>query len=238
MSKKFKGQRCAYCSVRDAVTGDHIFAKEFFLVSARANLPQAPVCEQCNNEKSRLEHYLTAVLPFGGRHPHASENLATQVAKRLEKNVKLHRNLMAAQQIVSVPGESGAPEETIAIPFEGEKLEQLFSMIARGLAWYHWSVYLGTDYVVQTHTVTAHGLKFYEDNLFRKNARNRVREQVGDGTFVYEGAQAMDDPRITIWKFSVYGGLASYENDISPESMGSHLISMSGPASAFHRAGQ
>ena len=236
MSKKFKGQPCTYCSVRDAVTGDHIFAREFFLVSARANLPQAPVCEQCNNEKSKLEHYLTAVLPFGGRHPHASENLATQVAKRLEKNVKLHRNLMAAQQTVSVPAESGAPVETIAIPFEGEKLEQLFSMIARGLAWYHWGVYLEKDYVVQTHTVTAYGMKLYEEKLFHKNARSRVHEQVGDGTFAYEGAQAIDDPGITIWRFSVYGGLASYENDISPETMGSHLVSVTGPATAFTSA--
>ena len=75
MSKKFKSQRCAYCAEREAVTGDHIFAREFFLPSARANLPQAPICEQCNNEKSKLEHYLTTVLPFGGRHSASPKTL-------------------------------------------------------------------------------------------------------------------------------------------------------------------
>lgn len=237
MSKKFKGQRCAYCSVRDAVTGDHIFAREFFILSARANLPQAPTCAECNNEKSKLEHYLTTVLPFGGRHADASENLAVQVPKRLEKNVKLHRELMAGQQVVSAPGDRGSAEETIAIPFDGEKLEQLFSMITRGLLWYHWRVYLEDGYRVQTHTVTAHGMEMCEETLFRKNARNRVREEIGGGTFAYEGAQAFDDPAISVWKFSVYGGLASYETDISPQSLGSHLVSMTGPAAAFRHAG-
>ena len=96
--------------------GDHIFAREFFLLSARSNLPQAPICSECNNEKSKLEHYLTAVLPFGGRHADASETLASMVRKRLEKNVKLHRNLMAGQKIVPVSEQEGKPEETIAIP--------------------------------------------------------------------------------------------------------------------------
>jgi hypothetical protein len=235
VSKKFKGQRCAYCSKREAVTGDHIYAREFFLPSARANLPKAPICAECNHEKSKLEHYLTAVLPFGGRHADASENLASMVPKRLGKNAKLHRHLMAGQQIVSVSDREGKSEETIAIPFDGAKLEQLFSMIARGLVWYHWHVYLEQGYEVQTHTVTAYGLKRYEEELFRKNVRARVNGNLGNGTFAYEGVQAVDDPAITVWKFRIYGGLASYEDKISPEMLGSHLVSMTAPSTAFAR---
>lgn len=99
MSKKFKDKRCAYCAERNAVTGDHIFAREFFLSAARANLPQAPICLECNNEKSKLEHYLTAVLPFGAKHKASLENLASMVPKRLGKNARLHREL--------VPGSGG-----------------------------------------------------------------------------------------------------------------------------------
>jgi hypothetical protein len=44
MSKKFKGKTCAYCGEREAITGDHVFAREFFLPSDRADLPQAPIC--------------------------------------------------------------------------------------------------------------------------------------------------------------------------------------------------
>jgi hypothetical protein len=236
VSKKFKGQRCAYCSKREAGTGDHIFAREFFLLSARSNLPQAPICSECNNEKSKLEHYLTAVLPFGGRHADASENLASMVRKRLEKNVKLHRNLMAGQKIVSVTEQEGKQEETIAIPFDGAKLEQLFSMITRGLVWYHWGIYLEQGYEVRTQTVTPYGLQQYEERLFRKNGRDRISENLGNGTFLYEGIQAVDDPAITVWKFRIYGGLASYEDDIAAEQLGSHLVSMTAPSATFTRA--
>lgn len=75
MSKKFKGMQCAYCLDAVATTVDHVFSREFFLVEDRGYLPEAPACKACNDEKSRMEHYLTAVLPFGGRHdPGARES--------------------------------------------------------------------------------------------------------------------------------------------------------------------
>ena len=45
-----------------------MFAREFLLTDRRASFPKLPACETCNNVKSKLEHYLTAVLPFGGQH--------------------------------------------------------------------------------------------------------------------------------------------------------------------------
>ncbi len=38
-------------------TGDHIFPRQLFLESHRANLPKVPCCKNCNDEKSKLEHY-------------------------------------------------------------------------------------------------------------------------------------------------------------------------------------
>jgi len=65
-SKRYRGKRCAYCG-RDGAsdTGDHVIARGFFLPSERGELPQVPACNQCNNEKSRLEHRLTTVLRSG-----------------------------------------------------------------------------------------------------------------------------------------------------------------------------
>ncbi len=67
-SKRYRGKRCVYCG-RDgaADTGDHVIARGFFLPSERDQLPQVPACNQCNNEKSRIEHHLLTVLPFGTR---------------------------------------------------------------------------------------------------------------------------------------------------------------------------
>lgn len=123
MSKKFKGQRCAYCAERDAITGDHIFAREFFLPSARADLPQAPICQECNNEKSKLEHYLTTVLPFGGQHSASLENLTSMVPKRLRKNARLHSKLAAGRRKTSTHTSGGESMHTMTIPFDGHRLE-------------------------------------------------------------------------------------------------------------------
>jgi hypothetical protein len=232
MSKKFKGKLCAYCAEREAVTGDHIFARELFLPSARANLPQAPICQECNNEKSKLEHYLTTVLPFGGRHSASVESLASMVPKRLRKNAKLHRELAAGQQNVSTCAPSGEAVQTMTIPFDGERLERLVAMIARGLIWYHWQVYLRNDYAIQVHTVTRVGEQLYDELLFKRNARDRVHGNLGAGAFVYEGVQAVDDPGITAWRFSIYGGLASCEDPATPETMGSQIIVITGPKAA------
>jgi hypothetical protein len=60
---------------------------------------------------------------------------------------------------------------------------------------------------------------------------------LGNGTFVYEGVQAVDDPAITVWKLRVYGGLASYEDEIAAETLGSHPVSMTAPSAAFGRTG-
>jgi hypothetical protein len=46
-------------------------------------------------EKSELEHDLTVVLPFGGRHPDAVANVSAMVPGRLRKNARLHKELAA-----------------------------------------------------------------------------------------------------------------------------------------------
>jgi hypothetical protein len=233
MSKKFKGKKCAYCAEREAVTGDHIFAREFFLVAERANLPQAPICDECNNRKSKLEHYLTTVLPFGGQHPTSLENLESMVPKRLRNNAKLHRELAAGQQKVLTQTPGGERRHTLTVPLDGRRLDELFAMIVRGLVWYHWQVYLDNRYKVQTHSVTRFGERFFDEYLFKLNARNRVRGNPGGGAFTYEGAQAVDDSGITIWRFDIYGGLVSCEDPTKPETMGSQTVVITAPEAAF-----
>jgi ribosomal protein L40E len=93
MKKNFKGKICAYCGSAQAATDDHIFARSLFLEGDRPDLPKAPACRKCNEAKSKLEHYVTAVLPFGGRHPQAGENLLKMVPRRLDKNRRLGQEM-------------------------------------------------------------------------------------------------------------------------------------------------
>ena len=219
-----------YCTKRDAVTGDHVFAREFFLPSERVNLPQAPACAKWNNKKSKLEHYLTAVLPFGGRHSAATQNLASMVPKRLSKNLKLDRALVAGRQKTKAPSEEGDTAETMTIPIDGDRVKQLFAMVARGLIWFHWNVYLSDDCEIKSMTVTHFGEQYFDQLVFRRNAKDRVKIDLGHGTFEYEGVLAKDNSELTAWRCSIYGGLSACEEPDSPESFGSRIIVITGPS--------
>ena len=209
-SKRFKNLDCAYCVRRKSVTGDHIFAREFFLPRDRDRLPQAPTCEYCNNEKSKLEHYLTTVLPFAGRHNQSLENLTELTPKRLNKNHSLQRELQEGKVDVNVSGNEVA-SKTTGLPVREGTIEALFNYIARGLSWHHWGVYMNPDNEIESLALTAYGEKFFQDNFFSLRPGKRVLANIGNGTVIYEGVQGVDSPQISIWRFRFYGGITLVE---------------------------
>lgn len=205
MGKKFSGKTCIYCLTNPSTpTGDHIFAREFFLVNRRNNLPKVPACKPCNDTKSRLEHYLTSILPFGGRHEDAATNLKSMVSSRLTKNVKLHRELASSVQEVWTENDHGIYVKTISIKIDGEQLHELFTFIVRGLMWYHWQVLLPEQYDVKVISLAKSGESFF-DQLLNMNSGKRINTEVGNGTFSYHGSQGVDYPEFSVWRFSVYG---------------------------------
>jgi hypothetical protein len=207
MSKRFRGKSCIQCLTNPSTaTGDHVFAREFFPESARADLPKVPACEPCNNEKSRLEHYLTAVLPFGGRHADAHSNLQELVPARLAKNAKLHRELAHGRGIVLTEERPGLRVLAMTLPFDSDRLHLLFGFIAKGLLWHHWAAALQPHHDLKVVSLTKFDDAGFSPFLGR-NAKQRVRADLGNGAFCYEGAQGADYPEFSIWKISVFGGL-------------------------------
>jgi len=231
MAKRFKfaGETCVYCALQPATTADHVFSRQFFVVKQRDNLPQVPACQGCNNAKSRLEHYLTAVLAFGGRHADAAENLTTLVPRRLEENQALHRRLEAG--LVQPDAEAGSP---MTISFEPEKLNALFGYIAKGLAWHHWGVRIGHDSAVWAGLLSGGGETLFE-HLFGHNCKERVTANLGDGTFRYQGAQSGENPQMTIWRFSLYGGALFSGDPEAPEEFNSVVGAVTGSAALIDR---
>jgi hypothetical protein len=207
MSKRFKDKTCVYCAAAPSTTaGDHVFAREFFIDVRRGNLPKVPACEACNNEKSRLEHYLTAVLPFGGRHADSTKNLSTLVAPRLAKNARLHNELNAGQgQIWSREGGLIVPVRTL--PVDGEKIGRLFEFITKALLWHHWKVILEPGrHGLWSGLLSPVGVQLHR-SFFAMNGNARVSANLGEGTFTYEGLQGTDIPEMSVWLFSMYGGM-------------------------------
>lgn len=225
--KRFRGKLCVYCSTRHSVTGDHVFAREFFTNESRGNLPQVPTCDPCNNEKSKLEHYLTTVLPFGGRHADAYANLSRQVPGRLAKNLRLARELNAARGR-TWHLENGMYRETMTIPLDPDRCHLLFEFIGRGLAWYHWQVYLQPEQTSRALFLSKFGTAYF-DRIFTMNAAARVHGDLGKGTVTYIGVQAVDRRDLTLWRIQFYGGIAVAGDPAAPSEVATEVAVVTGP---------
>ncbi len=152
-----------------------------------------------------MEHYLTAMLPFGAKHVDAAINLETMVPPRLAKNKKLHYALAQDREDLWVH-ENGLFRLRTKIPFDSTKLNQLYCFIIKGLMWHHWGVLLTPNIFVRAGCIRKTAEKAFQD-LINGNASQRAGRDLGDGTIIYEGAQGVDSPYFSIWKFLVYGGV-------------------------------
>jgi hypothetical protein len=227
MGKSFKNKVCVYCGTQAAATDDHVFARQFFLETRRANLPKAPACEACNNAKSRLEHYLTAVLPFGGRHADGMDHLRTMVPKRLEKNQALARTLRQGQAYIEVPDRGSL---AMSVPIDPEKVQELVGLIAKGLIWHHWRVVLTPAATgVRAGALSDIGVKLHQQWL-AMNCRDRVSGNLGNGTFTYEGAQSAENPEVTVWTIAMFGGIQLGDDEALP----GEITSLMGAITASH----
>ena len=237
MSKRFKGKLCVYCCEATSATGDHVFARRLFLESRRQNIPQVPACERCNTQKSNLEHYLASVLPFGGHHSDAALNLRTMVPSRLAKNPPLHAQLRATSHDRTKrvwARERGLLVRTIAVPFDWPKLEQWLKYVVKGLSWHHWKVPITPDCGIDVFWLTQHREAPFQ-RLLAMTAAERVCQDVGAGTFSYKAAQGIDSPKVSVWEFSIYGGIKLGASHTAPRQTGSKIGAMVGPKSMLDK---
>jgi len=193
---KFTGETCVYCGRAAANTSDHLLGRGFFLPEQRDSIPQVPACNRCNGEKAKLESYLMLLLPFGAKHADAVANMRRLVAHRLDhpSNAKVRRQLE----------KEARRSDFEHVGIDSSRLEKLFAMIAKGLAWHHFRVRLGDGFSARAALWDSRGTAAFAKIL--ADGRNRVRADLGNGTFVYEGAQG-DYPEETVWRFVLYGGV-------------------------------
>lgn len=230
MSKRHVGKICVYCGTTPAETMDHVFAREFLLVSRRANLPKVPACKACNNVKSGHEHYLTSLLPFASSHQDALEVLSQMVEPRLNRNAKLKNQLTAGHR-QEVTLQNGILVPAMTLPFDSDRVGELFKFITQGLLHHHFGVTLDR----QKHGVWAGFLnrqgEEIHQRLLARNARARINGDIGAGALVYEGAQGVDFPEMSIWRFQLFGGLRTSGDPHEPEA----AIRLVGGMTASHR---
>lgn len=198
--------RCAYCG-DPADTEDHVFPRAFFNRLDWAGLPTVPACQKCNNNKSALESYLASVLPFGGTDPDAKSRLATMGGRRLAGNRSLRRDLQRGMSRVWTQTDSGLLISTMALPLEPKRLTEFFGYVARGLVRFEFGEKLDPDDYVDVPTITEDAGEPLFRRMLTMRANARANRSFGNGAVVYEGAQGVDDPRITVWLIRIFGGL-------------------------------
>lgn len=202
-SKKYKGKLCVYCRERQSEDGDHVVCREFFPINRRSDLPKVPACKQCNHDKSLLEHYLTAVLPFGARHADAHDVIQMTEA-RLQKNKALHERLAAGLRHVLHARDGGPWQMDLTLPLDGEAVHKLFAYVVKGLAWHHWKLELDSNHFVAAAFINEVGRRNF-DKFFAGASRAHIKGDLASGGFTYEGIQSKDDPAFTLWRMSLFG---------------------------------
>jgi hypothetical protein len=207
VSKKYKGKTCVYCSSAKAACGEHVFARKFFLPGDRADLPKVPGCDSCNRHKSDLELYALSVLPFGGSHAGAKENLVTMVPPRLDRNLPLKRLLNEGMTKRWIGEQAGIRFPVLGVPIDAGRLMELFTLIGRGLLWHHWQRLLDRNDSVVARTLDSRAETAVK-NLFESHASKRVSNILGGSTVRYEGLLVAQSNRwMAGWRIEMYGGI-------------------------------
>lgn len=204
MSKQYKDKTCVYCTKpRRSSTRDHVIARGFFPLVDRdkIKLPIVPSCNECNNEKSNLETYLTSILPFGANPSEFGAELAQRATERLQKNNKLSMPVVRSLHELK-----NINLDRLPLPLDGIKLERLCQYIAQGLAFFHWKVLLPMDKCIIQYFSPSNSLLNELDNLINSEpSENRVTNEWTSNAFSYHGTQFIECTEFTLWKMSFYG---------------------------------
>lgn len=206
ISKKYKGQLCAYCRHNISTTADHVFPREMFQLGQRNLLPKVPSCAPCNNEKSKLEHYLLSVLPFGATHSNAEKALSVDVRKRLSKNLKLHRKIKNEMGYAFFNNDDNESEKRLTVTLDSKKLHDFIGFVGRGLMWHHWEKCLPLNCSFKAFTPSLTGIE-YLNGLFEMSTKYRVSCKLGGDTVSYKGVMSEVDTGVTVWAVQLLGGM-------------------------------
>lgn len=205
-----------------------MYSREFFQISERDSLPKVPSCSECNNKKSQIEHYLTAVLPFGATHPNAKKALAVDTKKRLSKNKKLHNKLQETFTHQLINDSKEGARNTPIISIDPEKIHDFCVYVGLGLLWHHWKVYLPVNCSYRAFTPSEYGLEFIS-HLFNLPTDLRVHEKLGDDTIQYKGISSEIDGCISVWAIQLLGGITVADNEFGNIFKNSFVAVITGP---------
>jgi len=221
-SKRYKNKACSYCGRPNcSTTNDHVIARSFFLDEDRdqtLKLPQVPACADCNNSKSVLENYIASSLLIGSTHIDADRYRREKVAGRLQKNLKLRRDL----KIDSDPDwyrVNGIWQQMHAIKIDPAKITQLLELIVKGLNVFHYGEPLPQEFEPDAQMFKPEveiGMWTQLSTFFPAEAE-RISNDLGRGVFTYTCVQSPAHRGLTAWVIGFHGMIRLHGMDGSAD---------------------
>ncbi len=215
-SKKFLNKTCVYCGIpSSSSTKDHVFAESFFEgVVKPSKLPQVPACVKCNNNKSDLENYLAATLPFASGLSNSVEILENSVPKRLQKNRKLHKELvMGTRPKWKFNPANGLIMPALEfIPFDNRKFAKWLLYVIKGVAFSHFNMIASDSNsigVIILPAIDNHCLVY--DEIFKRCVP--VEENLS-GVFSFRGVELEST---IVMELKIFGGLTFDHGNKAPD---------------------
>src|SRR5262249_2658123 len=123
---------------------------------------------------------------------------------------------------------SAVTAQLSTLPIDSDQLEQPFVFIAKGLLYWHWEISLGTADSAITALITDAAGAVFDWLFFVMKPRGRFDIVLGDETFSYHGLQG-EPPQLSLWKFTVYGGVQLAGDPNAPGHTSSHVYAVTGP---------
>jgi hypothetical protein len=209
-SKKYHGKACSYCDRPGiSIAPDHVLARKFCLEEDRQDLPQVPVCGECNTKKSALETYALTVLPLGSRHVDARKYSEENVGRRLQHNAHITSSLRLNSSGVWEQATDGLLIPVYSLELDQDKIRELVGFIVRGLFRFHYGEPLNSKWIADATIIRPEG----EEVVFKTISEQfgpfgeRVSANLGRGTFIYQGYRSHRLKWISVWRCTFFDGL-------------------------------
>jgi hypothetical protein len=187
---------------------EHVIAREFFLERYRDGLPTVPACGSCNTEKSALETYAMAVLPFGSVLPHGEEYIRRNLERRLARHPKLRRELETGHSREWIH-QNGLMINVMTMPLDHDRINALIATIVRGLFNWEFGFPLHRHWQARvTNFLPAEEARCMPEMINALGpAPHKFERIIGDGTVQYTAWRSRWMKYCSIWRLSLFGGL-------------------------------
>jgi len=100
---------------------------------------------------------------------------------------------------------------------------ELFSLIARGLIWYHWKKYVGQNAIVDPVFPLRRDLQ-HIDKLFKLKPADAAVNNIGSGSAVYRGSLVDSNRCLSVWQFQMFGGVILTGDPRLPNEIPSSIV--------------